>query len=507
MPKTQSNFMGLDGFIWFVGVVEDRNDPDQLGRVRVRCLGFHTDNLTALPTADLPWAHVMHPVTDPSMHGMGNSPSFLVEGSWVVGFFRDANEKQQPLIIGTIPGVPKSAADFTKGFNDPRHKDSTQTNDIGLKQYAKQIEEGGDTSNPTYGAYPLDGTTFSRASGHKVGETDTSRLARGATSETHGALKSRRARRVTSIPIATKPYLSRVQDGASEETRGTFDEPHPKSHAEDASPYTTGTYPLNHVYESEAGHIFEVDDTSGGERLHREHSSGTFEEIHPDGTKVVKVIGDNYEVIVGNSNVFIGSGKGSGDVLNLTVNGNVRELIKGDYILEVEGNYTQKIGKNLRRKVGYIDGGNCEEEIKGNHAFSIDENVKGRIGGDVDVVIGGNEIRSVSGISVLSVEEFINVNSSDDIYITAKTNLAVSTTSGIMSFKSGDKLNMKSAKAMHVKTEADGLLVESLSTSTWNSTGLVTENFDASHTNNTTGTLDLNVSDEVDIDSDLINLN
>jgi len=138
MPKTQSNFMGLDGFIWFVGVVEDRNDPDQLGRVRVRCLGFHTDNLTALPTSDLPWAHVMHPVTDPSMHGMGNSPSFLLEGSWVVGFFRDANEKQQPLIIGTIPGVPKSSADFTKGFNDPRHEESTQVNDIGLKQYAKQ---------------------------------------------------------------------------------------------------------------------------------------------------------------------------------------------------------------------------------------------------------------------------------------------------------------------------------------------------------------------------------
>ena len=44
MPETQSYFMGLDGFIWFVGVVEDRNDPDQLGRVRVRCLGFHTED-------------------------------------------------------------------------------------------------------------------------------------------------------------------------------------------------------------------------------------------------------------------------------------------------------------------------------------------------------------------------------------------------------------------------------------------------------------------------------
>ena len=63
-PSTagQSNFMGLDGFVWFTGVVEDRNDPEYLGRVRVRCVGYHTDSITELPTAELPWAHVMHPV-------------------------------------------------------------------------------------------------------------------------------------------------------------------------------------------------------------------------------------------------------------------------------------------------------------------------------------------------------------------------------------------------------------------------------------------------------------
>ena len=138
MPEPQSYFMGLDGFVWFVGVVEDRNDPDQLGRVRVRCLGFHTEDLVKLPTADLPWAHVMHPTTDPAMHGMGITPSFLVEGGWVVGFFREASEKQQPIVIGTLPGVPKSVADPTKGFNDPRHQDSTQLNDGGLRQYAAQ---------------------------------------------------------------------------------------------------------------------------------------------------------------------------------------------------------------------------------------------------------------------------------------------------------------------------------------------------------------------------------
>ena len=57
------NFMGKDGFTWFVGVVEDRNDPQKLGRLRVRCLGYHTEDLTKLPTSDLPWAHVMNPIT------------------------------------------------------------------------------------------------------------------------------------------------------------------------------------------------------------------------------------------------------------------------------------------------------------------------------------------------------------------------------------------------------------------------------------------------------------
>ena len=60
------NFMGLDGFIWFIGVVEDRNDPSKLGRVKVRCLGFHSEDKNDIPTADLPWAHVCLLYTSPS---------------------------------------------------------------------------------------------------------------------------------------------------------------------------------------------------------------------------------------------------------------------------------------------------------------------------------------------------------------------------------------------------------------------------------------------------------
>ena len=131
-----SYFMGRDNFVWFTGVVEDRNDPYKQGRVRVRCVGHHTPDLTILPTSELPWAHVMHPVTDPSMHGMGNSPSWLVEGGWVGGFFLD-DDLQQPLIIGSLPGQPSTPADNKTGFNDPRHKESQQVDKTyNIKYYA-----------------------------------------------------------------------------------------------------------------------------------------------------------------------------------------------------------------------------------------------------------------------------------------------------------------------------------------------------------------------------------
>ena len=38
------NFLGYNNFVWFTGVIEDRNDPEYLGRVRVRCFGFHTSD-------------------------------------------------------------------------------------------------------------------------------------------------------------------------------------------------------------------------------------------------------------------------------------------------------------------------------------------------------------------------------------------------------------------------------------------------------------------------------
>ena len=437
---SENYFMGLDGFVWFTGVVEDRNDPDALGRVRVRCLGFHTEDLNDIPTKDLPWATVMHPTTDPSMQGLGNSPSFLVEGSWVVGFFADAREKQQPIIIGSLPGIPEDAPDYTKGFNDPR------------SPYTDQLDYAG---TPSYGPYPVDGDDFQMYSGHDLGESDTSRLAQGELSEEHNSLVNRRNNRQTEIPIATQPYLSTVSDEAVQETRTTFDEPHPKdvdfeTFEEEGGDYVSALYPYNHVFESESGHITELDDTPNAERTFRQHTSGTYEEVVADGTKTVKVIGDNYEVIMGGSNVYV-----SGAV-NLTIGGDVRHLIKGNYHLEVEGNYTQKIHKNMRTKIGAGEiGGNLEEEIKGTHSFNISEAVKGRIGKDVNVTTEGDETRINNGkFDLVAKSDISAITTGGKMLLNASGNVSIDAVSGIMALKSGTTLNMKSAQKMTITSEA-----------------------------------------------------
>jgi len=115
----KNNFIGLDGFIWFIGVVEDRQDPYLIGRVRVRCFGHHTGDKVKLPTEDLPWAQVMLPVTSAGISGVGQSPIGLVEGSHVFGFFRDGEARQEPVVMGSMPGYPTELGDPTKGFYSP----------------------------------------------------------------------------------------------------------------------------------------------------------------------------------------------------------------------------------------------------------------------------------------------------------------------------------------------------------------------------------------------------
>ena len=57
--------------------------------------------------------------------------------------------------------------------------------------------------------------------------------------------------------------------------------------------------------QSESGHVFEVDDTLGKERINLHHRSGTFHEIHADGSEVTRIVNNNYTAILKDDKVFI----------------------------------------------------------------------------------------------------------------------------------------------------------------------------------------------------------
>ena len=244
------NFLGENKFQWFVGVVEDRQDPKHLGRLRVRCLGYHTEDLTDLPTADLPWGHVMNPITSATVSGVGQSPLGAVEGSWVVGFFQDGADAQQPIIIGTLPGVPSKLADkdANKGFQD--------------------------AVNANYPKYK---------------ETDVNRLSVGDDDNPHSTLTLRKADRDIAVGVA---QIDGIREGVAQ-----FPEDLDIGNWSEKVTGYAAKYPHNHVYETEGGHIKEYDDTVDAKRIHERHSSGSGYEIHNDGTKVTRVKKDNYTII------------------------------------------------------------------------------------------------------------------------------------------------------------------------------------------------------------------
>lgn len=105
------NFIGKDGFIWWVGVVERRDDPLGLGRCKVRIFGWHTDDLLELPTDALPWAL---PCNTPNNSNYFDVPR---EGEFVMGFFQDGLSAQAPIMMGTFSGIQAKSFDRNRGFS------------------------------------------------------------------------------------------------------------------------------------------------------------------------------------------------------------------------------------------------------------------------------------------------------------------------------------------------------------------------------------------------------
>jgi hypothetical protein len=374
-------FFGRNDFTWFVGVVEDRDDPVQLGRVKVRCFGWHTEDTTELPTKDLPWAIPVNSITSASVSGVGRSPTGIVEGSWVVGFFMDGERAQEPMILGTIYGAPTNLPETNVGFNDP------------LGAYPKYVDE----SDVNFGARE---STFDETSWW---------LNRVA-----GRLKSNGEE--IKYNVATPPKIPTV---APNKENSYYEEPTWAEMFVGGAAAAMPMYPYNHVYESESGHVVEFDDTEGQRRYHRYHPSGSFEEVVDGGDRTVKIVGKDYELVLDGKNIYI-----DGD-LNVTVTGNKRELIKGNYHLEVDGetsfnlksswqtkvnqNQETEVGKSRSTNIGVDDNlsvmgnqahniiGNRSETVKGNHSEVVSGTHASIAYKESTIFSGGNMVHTVTG--------------------------------------------------------------------------------------------------------------
>ena len=325
---------------FFTGVVEDRNDPRLEGRVRVRIYGLHTDDKQLISTGDLPWSDVLMPVTSPSLSGLGLSPHGLVDGSTVMGFFRDEDEMQDFVVIGSLFGRPSDkykidGADSNKqitrgpdkGFNDSRYKDH--------KEFVNSVDGQKNSSTGrnfnfglTLDKCPVrpNNLEFKLGGEGTIIDNDEERNL-----EENFPREDYTKRTLSDVHKTMQGFLNDYPNNLIQRTEGgTVKEPSRKG-KKDGHPLVSPTYPFAHIIESESGHVLELDDTPGSERLHMYHRSGTRLEVLADGTQTMKVSNDSYEIIMRDKKVLI---SGSADI----------ELANGDYNLITKKGNTEDGG-------------------------------------------------------------------------------------------------------------------------------------------------------------------
>ena len=375
------------GFAWFTGVIEDIDDPMEMGRYRVRCYGYHNEDKTkddGIPTKDLPWAMTMLPVTSASMSGVGQSATGLLRGTWVIGFFRDSINAQDPVIMGSIPSITSRPGDYSKGFSDPveRYPSNKKNPEFAGKLVKKdpnnEKEKGEDM-------------------GLHLNMPDTPRSAQVKEEKykegfSYTEKKSLRELYDPKITIAAKVRAP--------EKEGTL----PAAWVfPGIDTVMTPTYPQNHVtaYEraddtDEAAHIVEFDVTPGKERISTIHRTGTYTEVTPIGDKTEVIVGKNYRVVVQGENVYIEGG------CNLTIDGGCNTKIIGDWNIQVTGNKYEHIGGEHVHKVELnqtidIDGSQAID-IAGAATESIGTTLNQTTGSSCTESYGGNQVTTAPNI-------------------------------------------------------------------------------------------------------------
>jgi len=425
-------FMGKGGFVWWQGVVEDRHDPLYLGRCKVRVLGWHSENKNDMPTVSLPWAYPVAPITSASQTGVGTSPLGPVEGTWVVGFYRDGEAGQEPVFFGTLGGIPELDAkgvnnDGTavggQGFLDPRLDVGDQ---IGHPEFGDEIGPRTLQYNPATDMVPREPATIIHDSNPDPNEDVQTVVVSANTTLTEkmevrsliGQTGPNSSDPPFTVKVVEQPFRSTFPDtGLADSTisttrnldylrepttnrlargeRGNTDESDPRKSGivfekmqnrkfgqtdiptADGKKWTepkipwAAIYPYNHVHQTESGHVIEMDDTPNEERLHWYHRTGTFTEIHPVGIKVDKIVNNYYNIILGAKYTHIEASDYT------TIDGSQENYILGNRVDRVDGDYSIAVKKgrfNVDNPLGAINLEAANMTIRADETLTLSAN-------------------------------------------------------------------------------------------------------------------------------------
>ena len=242
VPVRGNSFTNGD-YVWFIGKVENVNDPEMDGRVQVRIMGYHPDAEGQIAVGDLPWSQVEHSSMSAATKGIGFGPHGLIVGTFVKGHFIDGHDAQMPMVTATFAGIDDTH-DLIKGKNTVKK-------------------------------------TLLSANGVK----------------------------------------------------------------EPASPYGA-KYPHNKVMTTTSGHVIEIDDTPGKERIHVYHKSGTYIEFHPDGKAVYRHFGGTFFLTNGNCSQIT-----TGDYKHV-VGENMEFIVGGNTTIKSNGSVNIQSGSTMNIKAG-----------------------------------------------------------------------------------------------------------------------------------------------------------
>lgn len=322
-------------FVWFVARVTDIEDPEKLGRVKIRLIHNQTGELGkkkdsyGIVDEDLLWAYPLSAIQSASLHykkisdkshplegfdvppwigAVGLSPTGIAVGTYVYGFYLDGHEQNIPLIFGT----------YHKKSVDPEPPSQ-------------------DSSNRMLQLRPPEDPKY---------YSDVAPLARGEDDAGNSG---------QTLPKA--PYFTNKlwTNTTSYRNIGTVDE------------FPTGyntKYPYNTTYTTKSGHAIELDDTPGFERTHFWHKSGSYEEIS-SGHVINKDDNKDYPYAGGNKYTYVTasgvpearydgrrSRKTTDSFFDVVVK-DKNELTGRDHNVEIANTETVKIGNTLNWTIGH----------------------------------------------------------------------------------------------------------------------------------------------------------